>query len=99
MDKILQQNEKTNRTTLEQSVPCHLHIDLILMIFGRTELIIGASKATVCGESFGEVRFYVAPQILFQKCTKARFRDRNNCEQVFFCRWNVKVQELSEARF
>ena len=32
------------------------------MNFGRTELIIGASKAKFCRESFGEVRFCVAPQ-------------------------------------
>ena len=29
---------------------------------GRTEVIIGASKAKFCRESFGEVRFCVAPQ-------------------------------------
>ena len=32
------------------------------MNFGRTEVIIGASKAKFCRESFGEVRFCVAPQ-------------------------------------
>ncbi len=32
------------------------------MFFGRTEVIIGASKAKNCEESFGEVRFDVAPQ-------------------------------------
>ena len=32
------------------------------MNFGRTEVIIGASKAIFCRESFGEVRFCVAPQ-------------------------------------
>ena len=32
------------------------------MNFGRTEVIIGASKAKFCRESFGEVRFCIAPQ-------------------------------------
>ena len=31
------------------------------MIWGHTELIIFASQAQFCEESFGEVRFYVAP--------------------------------------
>ena len=39
-----------------------MHIDVILIIFGGTEVIIGASKAKNCEESFGEVRFCVAPQ-------------------------------------
>ena len=37
-------------------------MDVFSMNFGRTEVIIGASKAKNCEESFGEVRFYVAPQ-------------------------------------
>ena len=32
------------------------------MIFGRTDLIIGQSKAKFCEESAGDVRFCVAPQ-------------------------------------
>ena len=32
------------------------------MFSGRTELIIGVSKAKNCGESDFEVRFHVAPQ-------------------------------------
>ena len=32
------------------------------MIFGRTEVIIGASKAKNCEESFAEVRLCVSPQ-------------------------------------
>ena len=32
------------------------------MFFGRTELIIGVSKAKECGESAGGVGFGVAPQ-------------------------------------
>ena len=51
-----------SKTMLKQLVPWHLHIDLILMIWGHTELIIFASQAQFCEESFGEVRFYVAPQ-------------------------------------
>ena len=31
-------------------------------LFGRTELILGASKAKYCEELDSEVRFYVAPQ-------------------------------------
>ena len=37
-------------------------MDVFSMNFGRTEAIIGASKAKFCRESFGEVRFCVAPQ-------------------------------------
>ena len=37
-------------------------MDVFSMSFGRTEVIIGASKAKCCRESFGEVRFCVAPQ-------------------------------------
>ena len=50
-----------SKTMLKQLAPSHLHIDLILMIWGHTELIIFASQAQFCEESFGEVRFYVAP--------------------------------------
>ena len=57
-----QQNQNKKKTKLEQIVPCHLHTDLIFMILGRTELIIAASNANFCGESFGEVRFDVARQ-------------------------------------
>ena len=37
-------------------------MDVFSMNFGRTEVIIGASKTKFCRESFGEVRFCVAPQ-------------------------------------
>ena len=37
-------------------------MDVFSINFGRTEVIIGASKAKFCRESFGEVRFCVAPQ-------------------------------------
>ena len=37
-------------------------MDVFSMNFGRTEVIIGASKAKFCRESFGEVRFCVAPR-------------------------------------
>ena len=37
-------------------------MDVFSINFGRTEVIIGASKAKCCWESFGEVRFCVAPQ-------------------------------------
>ena len=50
------------KIALKQFVPRHRHMVATLMIFGRTELIIGISKAKFCGKSFGEVRFCVAPQ-------------------------------------
>ena len=37
-------------------------MDVFSMNFGRNEVIIGASKAKFCRESFGQVRFCVAPQ-------------------------------------
>ena len=37
-------------------------MDMFSMNFGRIEVIIGASKTKFCRESFGEVRFCVAPQ-------------------------------------
>ena len=37
-------------------------MDVFLMIFGRTEVTIGASKAKNHDESFAGVRFHVAPQ-------------------------------------
>ena len=40
----------------------YIHADMFLMIFGRTELIISASKAKNYEESFGELRFCVAAQ-------------------------------------
>ena len=42
---------------LKERVPRHLHTDLILMIFGRTEMIKDASKGKFCWESFGEIHF------------------------------------------
>ena len=35
---------------------------VFLMIFGRTDLIIGQSKAKFCEECAGDARFCVAPQ-------------------------------------
>ena len=47
-----------------------------IMRFGSTKLIVGASKAKFCGESFGEVRFVIAPQKSGQKCKKICVRDQ-----------------------
>ena len=44
------------------------------MIFGRTELIIGASKAKLCRESFGEVRFHVLLKNLVKIQKNVRLR-------------------------
>ena len=48
------------------------------MNFGRTEVIIGASKAKFCRESFGEVRFCVAPQKPGKHMEKLVFETNKN---------------------
>ena len=53
------------------------------MNFGRTEVIIGASKAKFCRESFGEVRFCVAPQKPGKNKGKLVF-EKKNVERKFF---------------
>ena len=54
----------------------HLHTDLIWMISGRTELVISASKSKLCGESFGEVCFYVDPQTPGKNAGKRAFETK-----------------------
>ena len=49
--------------------------DTFSVIFSRTELIIGASRAKSCEEVDGEVRLSVQPPKLDQKSVK-RFRNR-----------------------
>ncbi len=44
------------------------------MKFGRTELIIGVSRAKKCEESAGDVHFGVAPQ---KPCKNAEKRTKN----------------------
>ena len=54
------------------------------MNFGRTEVIIGASKAIFCGQSFGEVRFCVALQKPGKNDEKRAFQtEQKIVEQIF----------------
>ena len=48
---------------------------------GSTKLIVGASKAKFCGESFGEVRFVIAPQKSGHNADKYAFETKQNCAQ------------------
>ena len=59
-------------------------MDVFSMNFGRTEVIIGASKAKFCRESFGEVRFCVAPQKPGKNRGKLVFETSKNVEQQIF---------------
>ena len=59
-------------------------MDVFSMNFGRTEVIIGASKAKFCRESFGEVRFCVAPQKPGKNWEKLVFETSKNVEQQIF---------------
>ena len=58
-------------------------MDVFSMNFGRTEVIIGASKAKFCRESFGEVRFCVAPQKPGKNRGKLVFETKK-CRTKFF---------------
>ena len=53
------------------------------MNFGRTEVIIGASKANFCRDSFGEVRFCVAPQKPGKNREKLVFETKKMSNQNF----------------
>ena len=53
------------------------------MIFGRTELIIGGSRATNCEESFAEVRFCVAPRKPREIAEKHVFEPEQNLQTKF----------------
>ena len=68
-------------------------MDVFSMNFGCTEVIIGASKAKFCRESFGEVRFCVAPQKPGKNGEKLVFETKH-----FWCR-KIKCWESSETRF
>ena len=58
-------------------------MDMFSMNFGRTELIIGASKANFCRESFGEVRVCVAPQKPGENRGKLVFETKNMSNKTF----------------
>ena len=62
--------------------------DIFPTIFGRTELIIGASRAKNCEEFAVEVRFSVDPPKLDQKGVKRFSRPKNLGEQKF---WGPKI--------
>ena len=53
------------------------------MIFGRTDLIIGQSKAKFCEESAGDVRFCVAPQKPRKNVEKRMFETKKIGENIF----------------
>ena len=53
---------------------------VFLMIFGRTDLIIGQSKAKFCKESAGDVRIDVAPQKPSKNVEK---RDKFCVQKIF----------------
>ena len=58
--------------------------DIFLTIFGRTELIIGASRAKNCEEVDGEVRFSIDPPKPAQKGVKRLPRPKNVTEKKIF---------------
>ena len=58
-------------------------MDVFSMNFGRTEVIIGASKAKFCRESFGEVRFCVAPQKPGKNMEKLVFETKQMSNKKF----------------
>ena len=68
------------------------------MIFGRTEVIIGASKAKKCEESAGDVRLCVSPQKP-SKIDKKRMFETEKTSSNFFWRRKVECWESSETRF
>ena len=67
-------------------------------IFGRTDLIIAASKAKNCGEVDGEVRLPVEAPKLAQKDEKRCPTRKKIVEQNFFRR-KLSWRESSETRF
>ena len=56
--------------------------DMFRAIFGRTELIIGASRAKNCEEVDGEVRLPVRPPKLDQKGVERFPRPKNLAEKI-----------------
>ena len=66
-----------------------------LVKFGRTDLLIGQSKAKNCKESAGDVRIGVAPQKPSKNMEKReKFRDKKH-----FRHRKTKCRESSETRF
>ena len=59
-------------------------MDVFSINFGRTEVIIGESKATFCRKSFGEVRFCIAPQKPGKNDEKRVFETEKNVENIFW---------------
>ena len=68
------------------------------MIFGRTDLRIGGSRAKFDVEVDGEVRFALAPPKPHEIKEKLSSRSKNFVDFFFFCR-KMKRQESSETRF
>ena len=60
--------------------------DAFSTIFGRTELIIGASRAKNCEEVDGEVHFSIDPPKPAQKGVKRFLRPKNLTQKFFFGR-------------
>ena len=72
---------------------------LILMIFGRTELMINVSKAKFDVEADGEVHLIPNRQKPDEKCKKLFFSDRTfSFRKVFWCQ-KIKCRESAEMRF
>ena len=63
--------------------------------FGRTDLLIGQSKAKNCEESAGDVRIGVAPQ----KPSKNMEKRAKICDKFFFRRRKTKCRESPETHF
>ena len=68
------------------------------MFFGRTELIIGASKAKNCEESASDVRFHVAPPKPAKKSEKRNFQIEFFRRKEFVFRRKMKRRGSSETR-
>ena len=57
---------------------------LFLMIFSRTDLRIGVSRAKNCEESDSDIHFCVAPPKTVKKTEKQKFLTDKNCENKIF---------------
>ena len=69
------------------------------MIFGRTELIISASKAKNYEESFGELRFCVAAQKPGKNHEKRLFETDQKMSTKKIRRRKIECWKSSETRF
>ena len=67
---------------------------LFLMIFSRTDLRIGVSRAKNCEESDSDVHFCVAPPKTTKKAEKQKILTEKNLEKKNFRRRKMKVQTL-----